>query len=77
METLELGYELVRRRGRLTALADWLSTDQEQAAAAVRSALAAAWRERAAIESAEELETRLNRLLRARLRGCGQRRTAI
>ena len=67
METLEFGYELIRRRGRLTALADWLSADHERAGAAVRDTLATAWRRREAIESVEELERQLKRLLRARL----------
>jgi len=72
METLELGYELVRRRGRLTALAGWLSADQEQAGAAVRGALAAAWRGREAMESADDLEAHLSRLLRIRLEAQGR-----
>jgi hypothetical protein len=67
METLELGYELIRRRGRLTALADWLSADHERAGAAVRDTLKTAWRSRGAIDSLEELERQLNRMLRARL----------
>jgi hypothetical protein len=67
METLELGYELIRRRGRLTALASWLSADHERAGAAVRDTLTAVWRSRSGIESAEDLERQLNRLLRARL----------
>lgn len=67
METLEFGYELIRRRGRLTALADWLSGDRERAGVAVRDTLTTAWRRREAIESIEDLERQLNRLLRARL----------
>lgn len=67
METLELGYELVRRRGRLTALACLLSPNHDHAGLAVRKALTAAWRGREAIKSVDDLDSHLNRLLRVQL----------
>jgi hypothetical protein len=73
METLEFGYELIRARGRLSALADWLSPDHERAGAAVRDTLSVVWRCRGAIDSIEDLERQLNRVLRSRLDPRGPR----
>jgi hypothetical protein len=56
METLEFGYQLMQRRQRLQALANWLTGDSGKAQVAIEKALAKAWRLRDRVRSEAELD---------------------
>ena len=64
METLEFGYELMRRRQRLQALAHWLTGDSGKAQVAVEKALAKAWKLRDRVGWEAELDPHLHRWFR-------------
>lgn len=72
MDTLELGYVLLRQRARLEALAIWLTHDRRDAGRAVRQALAKTWRGRATIQSDVEVGSRLCANLRQALEQQGE-----
>jgi DNA-directed RNA polymerase specialized sigma24 family protein len=64
METLEFGYQLMQRRQRLQALANWLMGDSDKAQVAIEKALAKAWRLRDRVRSEAELDPFLHRWFR-------------
>jgi hypothetical protein len=68
METLELGYLLVAERPGLSAIAHGMAETPQAADGAVRRALRAAWRDRAAIEDKDQLVRRLYGRLQTELR---------
>jgi hypothetical protein len=73
METLELGYLLVAERPSLFEAARGLAETPQAADGAVRRALRAAWRDRAAIENKDQLVRRLYGRLQTELTpGCGR-----